>query len=282
MIYKHTRGMRLILGCLVAAFVFSLNVPLSHGGKVIDRIRFNGELVLGTPGDFPPFSVTSTQGELIGFDISLARELARKMEVNLRIKRFPFSELIEELLKGNVDLIMTGISITPKRNMEIAFVGPYGTSGQTFFGREEITETLSDPLDLNQEGLKIGVLKNTTADKTVRTLFPKVVPIYSESLDQAMILLLDGKIDGLISDYPYCKVAQFRYKDEGLRVFEKILTFEQLGIGVPPDDFLFVNLLQNYINNMAGAGAIQTMQEYWFKNSGWIKQIPDLRILKDF
>jgi ABC-type amino acid transport substrate-binding protein len=97
-----------------------------------------------------------------------------------------------------------------------------------------------------------------------------------------MIMLLDGKIDGLISDYPYCKVAQFRYKDEGLRVFEKILTFEQLGIGVPPDDFLFVNLLQNYINNMAGAGAIQTMQEYWFKNSGWIKQIPDLRILKDF
>jgi polar amino acid transport system substrate-binding protein len=282
MILYHTRVVRFIISCLVTACLITLAAPLSHAGKVIDRIRFSGELVLGTPGDFPPFSVTSTQGDLIGFDISLARELARKMEVNLRIKRFPFSELIEELLKGNVDLIMTGMSITAKRNMEIAFVGPYGTSGQAFIGRKEITDTLDDPLDLNQDGLKIGVLKNTTADMTVRTLFPKVVPVYSESLDQALIMLLDGKVDGIISDYPYCKVAQFRYKTEGLRVFEKILTFEQLGIGVSPDDFLFVNLLGNYINNMAGSGAIKTMQEFWFKNSGWIKQLPDLRILKDF
>jgi len=271
-----------MIGCIVIATLLSCVAPASHAGRVIDRIRASGDLVLGTPGDFPPFSVTSTQGDLIGFDISLARELARKMGVNLQIKTFPFSELIEELLKGNVDLIMTGISITARRNMEIAFVGPYGTSGQTFFGREEITETLTEPLDLNQEGLKVGVLKDTTADITARTLFPEVDIVYSESLDQSMILLLDGEIDGIISDYPYCKVAQFRYKTEGLRVFEKILTFEQLGIGVSPDDFLFVNLLQNYINNMAGSGAIQTMQEFWFKNSGWIRQLPDLRILKDF
>lgn len=282
MLFMRARAIHAILGCLVIAIVLSCSAPASHAGRIIDRIRASGELVLGTPGDFPPFSVTSTQGDLIGFDISLARELARKMGVNLQIKRYPFSELIEELLKGNVDLIMTGMSITPQRNMDIAFVGPYGTSGQSFFGRAEITELLSDPLDLNQEGLKIGVLKDTTADITARTLFPKVDIIYSESLDQSMILLLNGKIDGIISDYPYCKVAQFRYKNEGLQVFEKILTFEQLGIGVSPDDFLFVNLLQNYINNMAGSGAIQTMQEFWFKNSGWIEQVPDLRILKDF
>ncbi|MEE4166147.1 MAG: transporter substrate-binding domain-containing protein [Desulfocapsaceae bacterium] len=268
--------------CFVSALLVLSNAPPLRAGQVIDRIRASGELVLGTPGDLPPFSVSTTSGELIGFDISFARELARNMGVNLQIKRFPFSELIEELLKGNVDIIMTGLSITARRNMEIAFVGPYGSSGQAFFGREELTRSLEDPLDLNQDGLKIGVLKNTTADTTVRALFPKVTPVYSESLDQALIMVLNGEVDGLISDYPYCKVSQYRYKEEGLRVFEKILSFEQLGIGVPPDDFLFINLLQNYINMMAGSGAIQTMQEYWFKNSDWIEQLPDLRILKNF
>lgn len=282
MSFKQIPGIRYLGACLAAAALVCIFVPPSLAGTVIDRIQAEGELVLGTPGDLPPFSVATTSGELIGFDISFARELARNMGVNLRIKRFPFSELTEELLKGNVDLIMSGLSITARSNMEIAFVGPYGSSGQAFFGREELSRDLEDPRDLNRDGLKIGVLKSTTADMTVRTLFPKVTPVYSESLDQSLIMLLDGTIDGIISDYPYCKVAQFRYKDEGLRVFEKILSFEQLGIGVSPDDFLFINLLQNYINMMAGSGAIQTMQEYWFKNSGWIEQLPDLRILKNF
>ena len=272
----------LLLATTISVITFTALISTASAGRVIDRIEFNNELVLGTPGDFPPFSVTTAQGDLIGFDISLARELARNLGVRLKIKRFAFSDLTDELLKGNVDLIMSGLSITAKRNMEIAFVGPYGNTGQTFLGREEIVETLVEPLDLNQKGLTVSVLKNTTADLAARTLFPDIELVYAESLDQALILLLNNKVDGLISDYPYCKVAQFRYKDQGIRVFEKILTFEQLGIGAPPDDFLFVNLLQNYLNNLAGSGALQIMQEYWFKNSGWIPQLPDLNILKDF
>ncbi len=282
MSFNQNPTIRCLAACLAAVALIFVFAPPSPAGLVIDRIRAEGVLVLGTPGDLPPFSAATTSGELIGFDISFARELARNMGVNLRIKRFPFSELTEELLKGNVDLIMSGLSITARSNMEIAFVGPYGSSGQAFFGREEISRALEDPRDLNQDGLKIGVLKSTTADMTVRTLFPKVTPVYSDSLDQALIMLLDGELDGIISDYPFCKVSQFRYKEEGLRVFEKILSFEQLGIGISPDDPLFLNLLQNYINMMAGSGAIQTMQEYWFKNSGWIEQLPDLRILKNF
>src|SRR5210317_1233733 len=121
-------------------------------GHVIDRIKANGELVLGTPGDFPPFSVTSDQGDLICFDISLARELAKSMNVNLRIVRLPFHELIPNLEEETVDMIMSGLSITPRRNMAIAFVGPYGNSGQAFLGRNEIIESLDEPLDLNREG----------------------------------------------------------------------------------------------------------------------------------
>ncbi len=251
-------------------------------GLTIERIRTNGELVLGTPGDFPPFSVSSAQGDLIGFDISLARELARSMGVNLRIVRLEFQELIPNLKKGTVDIIMSGLSITPKRNMEIAFVGPYGNSGQAFLGREDIVESLSEPLDLNRNGLKIAVLQDTTAEMTVRSVLPKTEVIYTRSLDQALIKLLNGDIDGLISDYPFCKVSEYRYKDKGLVVYDKIFSFEQLGIGVAADDPLFINLLTNYLNLLVGSGALKGMQEFWFKSSDWIVTLPDLTIFKDF
>ncbi len=162
--------MRLLLIC-IALSLLSAGAPFCEpaaAGKVIERIQTSGELVLGTPGDFPPFSVTSDQGDLIGFDISLARELAKSMNVNLRIARLPFHELIPSLEAGAVDMIMSGLSITPRRNMQIAFVGPYGNSGQAFLGKNEIVASLQEPLDLNTEGLKIAVLQNTTAELTRR------------------------------------------------------------------------------------------------------------------
>jgi polar amino acid transport system substrate-binding protein len=276
--------MRLALVFIVVS-VFTLGSSLllsAQAGQVIDRIKTNGELVLGTPGDFPPFSVTSDQGDLIGFDISLARELAKSMNVNLRIVQLPFHELIPNLEAGRVDMIMSGLSITPRRNMQIAFVGPYGNSGQAFFGRDDIVASLSEPLDLNREGLKIAVLQQTTAELTVRAVLPKAEPVFTQSLDQALIKLLNNEIDGIISDYPFCKVSEFRYRDRGFSVYEKILSYEQLGIGVSAEDPLFINLLTNYLNLLVGSGALKAMQEFWFKSSDWIPNLPDLIIFKDF
>lgn len=276
--------MRLFL-VIISSFFLALSPFVSgpaDAGQVIDRIVANGELVLGTPGDFPPFSVTSAQGDLIGFDISLARELAKSMNVNLRIVRVPFHELIPTLKSRSVDMIMSGLSITPRRNMEIAFVGPYGNSGQAFLGRNEIVEALTEPLDLNRDGLKIAVLQHTTAEMTVRAVLPKTDIVLTNSLDQALIKLLDHEVDGIISDYPFCKVGEYRYKDRGFSVYEKILSYEQLGIGVPADDPLFINLLGNYLNLLVGSGALKGMQEFWFKSSDWIGTLPDLTVLKNF
>ena len=166
--------------------------------------------------------------------------------------------------------------------MQIAFIGPYGNSGQAFFGRNEIVGSLSEPLDLNREVLKIAVLQETTAELTLRTVLPKVQPIFTQSLDQALIKLLNNEIDGIISDYPFCKVSEFRYRDRGFSVYEKILSYEQLGIGVSAEDPLFINLLTNYLNLLVGSGALKAMQEFWFKSSDWITNLPDLIILKDF
>jgi polar amino acid transport system substrate-binding protein len=267
----------------IAISVVLLLLPATlSAGPVIDRIRANNELVLGTPGDFPPFSVTSVHGDLIGFDISLVRELARNMDVDLRVERIPFAGLIPALQAGEVDIIMAGMSMSATRNMEIAFVGPYGNSGQAFIGKDEVVQSLTEPLDLNRQGLRVGVLRDTTADFTVRTVLPRTEAVYTESLDQAMILLLNGAIDGVLSDYPYCKVAEYRYRDEGIEVYEKILSFEQLGMGVSPEDTLFINLLDNYLTLMTSSGALEAMQEYWFKNRSWVKDTPDLMMFRDF
>ncbi len=60
------------------------------------------------------------------------------------------------------------------------------------------------------------------------------------------------------------------------------MSYEKLGIGVSAEDPLFINLLTNYLNLLVGSGALKAMQEFWFKSSDWIPNLPDLIIFKDF
>lgn len=255
--------------------------PPCFAGTTIDRIKANNELVLGTPGDFPPFTAIADSGNLIGFDIDLAQNLAKSMDVRLTIKRIPFAELPSALLKGEVDLILSGISMTPKRNMSMAFIGPYGNSGQTFFGTNTIINKIKDPLELNNSNYHIAVLKGSTSNLTTAMHLPKTKITYTSTLDEATFLLLNGKIDGLISDYPYCKLLEFRLKDQNFSLMPNLLTKENLGIGIAGDDFLFANLIQNYLSIIQDQGFIDKMEQYWFKNTSWIKNLPDLEFFKD-
>lgn len=270
----------LLISCFCTILLLNL-APLCFAGTTINRIQTNNELVLGTPGDFPPFTVTAENGKLIGFDIDLAKNLANSMDVKLTIKRIPFSKLPVALLKGEVDLILSGISMTPKRNMSVAFIGPYAKSGKTFFGTNEVIDQVNHPLELNNSNYHIAVLKGSTSNTTTAMHLPKTKITYTETLDEAIFLLLNGKVDGLISDYPYCKLLEHRLKGREFSIIPTILTKEDLGIGITGDDFLFANLIQNYLSIIQSQGLIDQMEQYWFKNNDWIKNLPDLDFFKD-
>jgi len=249
-------------------------------GSVIDRINKKQTLVVGTPGDFPPFTVTTSAGKLIGMDIDMVRNLAAMMKVNIRFERMEFAKLIPALLEGNIDLAVAGITMSSERNMKVAFVGPYAMSGQSLFGKKKILEPITDLNHLRYSALKIAALKGTTSEAIADRL-PLATITRTDTQDQSLMLLLEGKVDALLADYPFCKVAEFRYPDRGLAMFDKPLTFEPLGIALPGDDALFINLLENYLNIMVSSGALKEMQEYWFKNDEWIKELPDVEFFKE-
>ncbi len=89
---------------------------------VLDRILQRGELVMGTAGSMPPLNMTTKDGKVIGLEPDIAKAIANAMGVNLRLKPMPFSELLQSLENGDVDMIMSGMTITSRRNLKVAFV----------------------------------------------------------------------------------------------------------------------------------------------------------------
>ena len=250
-------------------------------GQVTERITAIKTIVVGTPGDFPPFTASTSMGQLIGLDIDLARNLAGWLQVNIEFKQMEFSELIPALEADKIDMAMSGMTMTPLRNLRTAFIGPYALSGQAILGKKTILEQVSTPEDLKRLTCCVAVLKGTTGETMAENLLPDANIISTSTLDESLMLLLDGKVDAIVADYPFCRVAEFRYKDRGFTMFDKPLTFEPVGIAVSGKDPLFINLVQNYLTVMTGSGALKQLQEKWFKSNDWMKELPDLDFFRE-
>ena len=109
----------------------------ADGTPVMTRIQKSGELVLGTSANMEPMTFKQSDGTLAGLDINLANLMANAMEAKLVIKIMPFDELIPALHSGKVDVVISNMTITPSRNLHVAFVGPYLTSGKCVVTKEE-------------------------------------------------------------------------------------------------------------------------------------------------
>ncbi len=250
-------------------------------GQVTERITTNKTLVVGTPGDFPPFTATTSTGQLIGFDIDLARNLAGWLQVKIEFKQMEFSELMPALEADKIDMAMSGMTMTPLRNLRASFIGPYALSGQSILGKKTILEQVSTPEDLRKLTCCVAVLKGTTGETMAKNLLPDANIISTSTLDESLMLLLDGKVDAIVADYAFCRVAEFRYKDRGFAMFDEPLTFEPVGIAVSGKDPLFINLIENYLSLMTGSGALKQLQKKWFKSNDWMKELPDLDFFRE-
>src|SRR2546425_1076432 len=120
----------------------------AHAGSELAEIRRRGEVVIGTDATYPPFEEKVGDG-FQGFDIDLGNAVARELGpgVKARWVNISFDGIFAALLSGKFDLVMSGVTITPERQKQMAFSDPYYNSGQIIAVRKENT-TLRRPEDL--------------------------------------------------------------------------------------------------------------------------------------
>ncbi|MBT8331672.1 MAG: transporter substrate-binding domain-containing protein [Deltaproteobacteria bacterium] len=261
----------IFIAALVSLLVLSF-VASAPAGDILNRIIKNGELVVGTTGSQPPLNATSKDGEIIGLDADIARLIAGGMDVKVRFKSMPFAELLPALHADKVDLIISSMTMTPKRNLKVAFIGPYYISGKGMLTKTQTIATLQAAEGLNNSKIKIAALKASTSQAFVEGTAPQAKLMTAKSYDEALGLLFDDKVDVLIADYPYCAFTAFRHQEKGLVAGQSRLTFEPLGIAVK-EDTLLINWLSNYMKMLEGSGQLSMLNDRWFKNSSWIKNL---------
>ncbi|MGD9139283.1 MAG: transporter substrate-binding domain-containing protein, partial [Desulfobacterales bacterium] len=245
----------------------------TSASPVLDRIQQSGQLVVGTMGNMPPLNMTSKDGEIFGLEADLARMLAEAMDVNVKFVTKPFNELLPALQTGQVDMVLSGMTITPERNRKVAFIGPYFISGKAFLTKMKTIADADEAADANNPNTKIVALKGSTSQAFAEAFLDKTTLFAAENYDEAVDMILQDKADAMIADYPICIVSVFRYPDAGLLSVVTQLTYEPIGIAIPANDPLLMNWTRNTLNNIEGSGMLDELKLKWFAEGDWLNKL---------
>lgn len=252
---------------------FDRPAPAGSASPVIDRILSRGELRVATSAHQPPLTAHAKDGTLMGFDIDLAGALARAMGVRLALVQMPFEDLLPAVARGEVDMALSGLTMTPQRNLKVAFVGPYLVSGMSILSKSRTMAKLRRAEELDSADVRLAILRGSTAEKFAQTNTPKAQIVMIGELDEGVRMVREGEVDALMADHPFCMVSVYRYRD--LVTLETPFTFEPLGIALPPNDPLLVNWAQNTLADLDDSGAVYDMMYDWFEEDDWLQRLEE-------
>jgi polar amino acid transport system substrate-binding protein len=245
----------------------------TSASPVLDRIQKRGELIVGTMGNMPPLNMTSKDGEIFGLEPDLAKMMASAMNVKVKFVTKPFSELLPALHAGQVDMVLSGMTITPKRNLKVAFVGPYFISGKAFLTKVKTIALAKEADDVNSPNTKLVALKDSTSQAFAEAVLDKTTLFTTGTYDEAVDMVLKDKVQAMIADYPICVVSVFRYPEAGLLSVVTPLTYEPIGIAIPANDPLLMNWTTNTLNSIEASGQLDELRLKWFARGSWLEKL---------
>ena len=140
---------------------------------VLERIQAKKELVVGTAATMPPLNMTTKGGQIVGMEIDIASFFASSIGAKLTVKPMHFNDLLPALEAGQVDMVLSGMTITPERNLKVAFVGPYFASGKSILAKAANVDSIDEIAKMNNPDKVLVALKGSTSQMFVEKVTPK-------------------------------------------------------------------------------------------------------------
>ncbi|MDA3946231.1 MAG: transporter substrate-binding domain-containing protein [Helicobacteraceae bacterium] len=230
--------------------------------STIAKVQQKGELVLGTSGNMTPMTRQLENGDVVGLDIDLANVMAAALKVKLTIKVMPLNQLATALANGDIDVVLSNYTMTPERNAQVAFVGPYLTSGKCLITK--IPDLADDKKsELAEENVNIAVIEGSTSEAFAKALMKKATVIPAKTQDTAIEMVRSGRADAMLTDFPLCQATVFNNPDDQFVSIFSRLTYEPIGIAVKGNDTHFINWTQNFLERMDKTGYLAALGEKW-------------------
>lgn len=240
----------MILKKMYKSFFIILTLVVLAGCGV-DHSR--NTLVVGTSAGFPPFEYVSGNGngDIVGFDIDFARQIAIDSGKQLVVKDLPFDDLITALNSGQIDMIAAGMTVTPERQASVQFSQPY------YVARQLLLSDVKNQFDHKAQlaNKHVATQAGTTGELLGKDLTSNLLLVDSGS--EAVKLLIEGKVDAVLFDSAPAK--QLISGRNVIAISPLKFPRERYAFAVAKNDVKLLNQINSTISKMQGDGRYEEL-----------------------
>jgi ABC-type amino acid transport substrate-binding protein len=253
----------IVLGVLTVAS--GLWVLLAPGEPAVDktweRIQRDGVMRVAVDASYPPFEFIDGGGNLVGYDIDLAHELADRFGVDVEFVIISFDGLYDALRVERVDLILSALPFDSRLTEDMTYSHSYFNAGQVLVVREE-ESGISGVGDL--QGRLVGVEWGSMGDVEARELLRRMeFELYQyPTPDEALSKLAEAEIDAVIADA--VSVYQFHREHGGVRIAGPPVTDEPYVVATLLNSFILQERLNEAILDLSANGFLDQLRVKWF------------------
>ncbi len=262
---------------LAATLLAALPLVAAHANdqdvwekSTLNQIMKRGELRVGMDVGYIPFETRDKQGNIIGFDVDLAKKMASVLKVKVTFVNTAWDGIIPALLTDKFDILMGGMTITSERNLQVNFSKPYITIGQTILLAKKNAGKVKSYQDLNDPKYIIATKLGTTGDIAARRYIPKATIRSFDTEADAAQEARNGRADAFVYDLPF-NTVYYAQNPDSLVFLKEPFTKEPLGWAVRKGDPDFINWLDNFLDEIKNDGTYDLLYARWFEGTAWLK-----------
>lgn len=239
----------------------------SKADTSLEDVKAKGKFVVGLDATFAPMGFTDEKGDIVGFDIDLAREVAKKLGVEVEFKPIDWDAKEMELSTKNIDVIWNGFSITPERREKILFTDPYLTTGQVIVVKKDSPIKTKADLAGKKVTLQDGSTSETALKKdtaTYESIGESNITRFKENT-QVLMELDTGRADAAVIDEIF--VRYYLSKENMLDkyvVLKEELDPEDYGVGGRLGEKAFIDAISDAIAECKEEGKTAEISKKWF------------------
>jgi polar amino acid transport system substrate-binding protein len=204
-----------------------------------------------------------------GFDIDLAREMARELGVDFSPVNTRWTSIIPSLTLGRCDIIVSGMSVTDSRRRKVDFSDPYMRVGQTVLVNRKLADRVSAHTDLNDPAYSVASKPGTTSEDAVRRFMPEASYRPFDSELKAARAVARGEVDAFVYDRPFNATFVAMHGADDVIFLDEPFTDEAIAFAIRKDDPDFLEWLNVFLAKLRADGRYDKIRSKWFESTDW-------------
>ncbi len=248
----------LVASCSTASTSSPTNTIPSTFNDLVRR----GYVTVGLDDTFAPMGFRDEDGEIVGFDVDLAKLVFEELDLEVRFQPIDWAAKVLELDAGNIDMIWNGLTITEPRKLEMLFSDPYIANRQIVMTKTGSTLNAIDDL----AGKKVGVQLQSASQTAVEAndIIDQLDELLKyDTFNDALVDLRSGTIDAVVTDEIYGRYV-ISQTPNTYRVMDEDFGDETYGIGFRLGNTRIRDMVNDTLFDLIEDGTATAISTKWF------------------